>query len=278
MTAPARGRCASTATAARRPGRPPARPPSWSSRPAAPCSCPSRSRRAGHASRATRRATSCSRRARARGASPTGRTSSGRASRRRRRYLLHPGVVRGSTRGQPDRVQRYRYPAYTGALGLPVTLARRRDALPLPPQPARDQRRRDRRAAHGRRPAAVRAARARREPPRRRVGPADRRRPVADGRSGAFGRPLLGAARRLRRLGRLRGARGGAFLLRFWINDVTPPALGRLRVSGDARTLRVPVTDAGSGVDPRYLECALVSRARRSTAPAGPTGICAPGW
>ena len=36
-------------------------------------------------------------------------------------YLLHPGVVRGSTRGQPDRVQRYRYPAYTGALGLPVT-------------------------------------------------------------------------------------------------------------------------------------------------------------
>ena len=52
--------------------------------------------------------------------------------------------------------------------------------------------------------------------------------------------------------------RGGAFRLRFWVNDVTPPALGRLRVSSDARTLRVPVTDAGSGVDPRYLECALV--------------------
>ena len=34
--------------------------------------------------------------------------------------LLRPGIVRGSTRGQPDRVQRYRYPAYTGALGLPV--------------------------------------------------------------------------------------------------------------------------------------------------------------
>ena len=50
--------------------------------------------------------------------------------------LLHPGVVRGSTRGQPDRVQRYRYPAYTGALGLPRALARRRDALPLPPQPS----------------------------------------------------------------------------------------------------------------------------------------------
>ena len=54
--------------------------------------------------------------------------------------------------------------------------------------------------------------------------------------------------------------RGGAFRLRFWINDVTPPALGRLRVSSDARTLRIPVTDAGSGVDPRYLECALVQQ------------------
>src|SRR5262249_30288259 len=36
------------------------------------------------------------------------------------RLLRHPGVVRGSTRGRPDRVERYRYPAYTGALGLPV--------------------------------------------------------------------------------------------------------------------------------------------------------------
>ena len=52
--------------------------------------------------------------------------------------------------------------------------------------------------------------------------------------------------------------RGGAFRLRFWIDDVTPPALGRLRVSRDGRRLRVHVTDAGSGVDPRYLECALV--------------------
>ena len=34
--------------------------------------------------------------------------------------LLTPGTVRGTTRGRPDRVERYRYPAYTGALGLPV--------------------------------------------------------------------------------------------------------------------------------------------------------------
>ena len=64
--------------------------------------------------------------------------------------------------------------------------------------------------------------------------------------------------------------RGGEFRLRFWVNDVTPPALGRLRVSADARTLRVPVTDAGSGVDPRYLECALVQEgsAERPRLPA----------
>ena len=54
---------------------------------------------------------------------------------------------------------------------------------------------------------------------------------------------------------------------------MTPPALGRLRVSDDARTLRIPVTDAGSGVDPRYLECALVQAGLgRGLAPAGPTG------
>ena len=58
---------------------------------------------------------------------------------------------------------------------------------------------------------------------------------------------------------------GGAFRLRFWVNDVTPPSLGRLRVSADARTLRVPVTDAGSGVDPRYLECALVEQGAQQT-------------
>ena len=47
-----------------------------------------------------------------------------------------------------------------------------------------------------------------REPRRRRVRPADRRRPVADRRSGAVGRPLLGAAGRLR--GRRSTRRGAA--------------------------------------------------------------------
>jgi hypothetical protein len=66
--------------------------------------------------------------------------------------------------------------------------------------------------------------------------------------------------------------RGGAFRLRFWMNDTTPPALGRLHVSDDARTLRIPVTDAGSGVDPRYLECALVRQGSSLDNP------CRPDW
>ena len=217
-------------------------------------------RRRRRAARATPRATWCSRRARARGASRTGRTSSARAwPSASARLLSHPGIVRGSTRGPARSRRALPLPRLHRRARAAGALARRRGALPLPPRQARDQRRRDRRADLGRRPAAVRDARPRREPRRRRVGPADRRRPVADRGSGAL-RPAstgrrpgdyavsVDSARR----------RGGAFRLRFWVNDVTPPALGRLRVSGDARTLRVPVTDAGSGVDPRYLECALV--------------------
>ncbi len=66
--------------------------------------------------------------------------------------------------------------------------------------------------------------------------------------------------------------RGGPYRLRFWINDVTPPALGRLLVSEDARTLRIPITDAGSGVDPRYLECALVQEG------SSDDRACRPDW
>src|SRR4029079_16207666 len=36
------------------------------------------------------------------------------------RLLPHPGIVRGSTRGQPNRGDASRSPAYTRALGLPV--------------------------------------------------------------------------------------------------------------------------------------------------------------
>ena len=66
--------------------------------------------------------------------------------------------------------------------------------------------------------------------------------------------------------------RGGPYRLRFWVNDVTPPALGRLLVSEDARTLRIPITDAGAGVDPRYLECALVQEG------SSEDRVCRPDW
>ena len=157
---------------------------------------------------ATRRATWCSRRARARGASRTGahverpHLAGGDA----RDCCRTPGIVRGSTRGQPNRVDRYRYPAYTGALGLPVRwrggealyrfhLAKRAINVGVTVEPI---------SGGGLRPFVMRGAR--REPPRGGVRHADRRRPVADGGSGAERRPLLGAGRRLRGLRRLREA------------------------------------------------------------------------
>jgi hypothetical protein len=169
--------------------------------------------------------------------------------------------VRGTTRGQPDRVERYRYPAYTGALGLPVRwkggealyrfhLAKRAvnagvtveslgsgGVRPFLMHGGLDE---NRIAGESGLPIDV--------------GPSLTDDPVPA--TGLYWAPpgdyavAIDSAQR----------RGGSFRLRFWINDVTPPALGRLRVSGDARTLRIPVTDAGSGVDPRYLECALVAQ------------------
>jgi minor extracellular serine protease Vpr len=176
----------------------------------------------------------------------------------RARLLHRPGIVRGSTRGQPDRVQRYRYPAYTGALGLPVRwrggealyrfhLTRRAVNVGVTVETI---------AGGGLRPFLLRGLDENRVAGESGlpidVGPSLTDDPVPS--AGLYGAPAGDYAVSVDSAGR----RGGAFRLRFWINDVTPPALGRLRVSLDARTLRVPVTDSGSGVDPRYLECALV--------------------
>jgi len=186
--------------------------------------------------------------------------------------LLRPGIVRGSTRGRRDRVQRYRYPAYTGALGLPVRwrggealyrfhLSRRAINVGVTVEPL---------AGGGLRPFLLRGLDENRVAGESGlpidVGPSLTDDPVPS--AGLYWAPpgdyavVIDSAKR----------RGGAFRLRFWINDVTPPALGRLRVSSDARTLRVPVTDAGSGVDPRYLECALVQE--DASADRG----CRPDW
>jgi hypothetical protein len=186
--------------------------------------------------------------------------------------LLHPGIIRGSTSGQPDRVQRYRYPAYTGALGLPVrwrggeALYRFHLSRPVINVGVTVEAL----AGGGLRPFLLRGLDENRVAGESGlpidVGPAltDESVPSA----GLYGAPAgdyavsVDSARRA----------GGAFRLRFWINDTTPPALGRLRVSGDAKTLRIAITDAGSGVDPRYLECALVQQGSSSDR------ACRPDW
>jgi subtilisin family serine protease len=188
------------------------------------------------------------------------------------RLLRHPGIVRGSTRGRASRVERYRYPSYTGALGLPVRwhggealyrfhLARRALNVGVTVEPL---------AGGALRPFLMRGLDENRLAGESGlpidVGPSLTDDPVPS--AGLYWAPAgdyavaVDSARR----------RGGAFRLRFWINDVTPPALGRLRVSADARTVRVPVTDAGSGVDPRYLECALVQQGSSGDRP------CRPEW
>jgi minor extracellular serine protease Vpr len=191
----------------------------------------------------------------------------------RARLLRHPGIVRGTTRGQPDRVERYRYPAYTGALGLPVRwkggealyrfhLSKRAFNVGVTVESL---------GGAGLRPFLMRGGLDENRLAGESglpidVGPSLTDDPVPA--TGLYWAPpgdyavAIDSARR----------RGGSFRLRFWVNDITPPALGRLRVSGDAKTLRIPVTDAGSGVDPRYLECALVQQGSSQDRP------CRPDW
>jgi minor extracellular serine protease Vpr len=186
--------------------------------------------------------------------------------------LLTPGTVRGSTRGQPDRVERYRYPAYTGALGLPVRwrggealyrfhLDQRALNVGVTVEPL---------DGDGVRPFVMRALDENRLAGESGlpidVGPSLTDDPVPS--AGLDWAPPGDYAVAIDSP----GARGGAYRLRFWVDDVTPPALGHLRISRDGRTVRVPITDAGSGVDARYLECALVQQ-------GSPTDrACRPDW
>ena len=152
------------------------------------------------------------------------------------RLLSHPGIVRGSTRGQPNRVDSYRYPAYTRALGLAVHwrggealyrfhLAKRAINMGVTVEPI---------SGGGLRPFVMRGLDENRVVGESGmpidVGPSLTEDPVPS--AGLYWAPAgdyavsIDSARR----------RGGAFRLRFWMNDVTPPALGRMRVSDDART------------------------------------------
>jgi subtilisin family serine protease len=58
----------------------------------------------------------------------------------------------------------------------------------------------------------------------------------------------------------------GPFSFRYWVNDVTPPALRLVRSNGG---VSVFATDAGSGVDPSSLVATLDGKAVRATYAAG---------
>ena len=73
------------------------------------------------------------------------------------------------------------------------------------------------------------------------------------------------------------GARPGAFTFRFWVGDTTPPGVRLLtkRVAGGA-SLRLAITDAGSGVDATTLFAAVDGTARTVAWRAGRATV-APG-
>ena len=58
----------------------------------------------------------------------------------------------------------------------------------------------------------------------------------------------------------------GTFRFRFWINDVTPPrAIVESRSVRRGAAVRIRVSDAGAGIDPRSLEATVDGRTVRAT-------------
>jgi subtilisin family serine protease len=62
------------------------------------------------------------------------------------------------------------------------------------------------------------------------------------------------------------GVAPGPFSFRYWVNDVTPP---RLRLTTKPGTIVVTATDAGSGVDPASIDARLDGRPAKATYAAG---------
>jgi subtilisin family serine protease len=178
--------------------------------------------------------------------------------------LRRPGVYRGNTRGRPARVSSYRYPSAPGRLGVS-------QRLPGPEQVFRF-RIRGRVANAG---ATVLSGGV--SPRLVRAGSEDRLAgytalPIRLNpyQPGFFGlEPAVGVFRPTPGLYDLvfdtRSRRAaGPFRFRFWVNDVTPPAVQLLTRSvrrGGKLVLRV--TDRGSGVDWRALLSTVDGRPRR---------------
>jgi hypothetical protein len=191
-----------------------------------------------------------------------GRVTASALARHRTRAISRPGLYRGTTRGQPGYVSRYRYPETPRGLGVTTTLRGPELVYRL---------RIARRVANFGVVVTRRGAGSHVEP--RVVSGLDEDRltgyaglPVNHNPyTNQFDDGLLAA-------GALSPAPGdyavvfdsasragaGSFTFRYWVNDVTPPALRvrthRVRPGG---SLLVAASDAGAGIDPHSVQAAV---------------------
>ena len=191
-----------------------------------------------------------------------GRVTAARLSAHDAIALDRPGLVRGSTAGQPALVSRYRYPEYPRRLGVTTVLAGPERVYTI-------------RLA---RPVANFGVVVTRRSPGSRVEPRvvagrDENRLTGYAALPVVFNPYLDEFRaQVAAAGALAplpgeyaivldsGARAGAgsFTFRYWVNDVTPPTLRlRARVVRAGQPLRVAATDAGSGVYPDSIIAAV---------------------
>jgi subtilisin family serine protease len=218
-----------------------------------------------------------------------GRVTAPALPRQRVTPLTRTGVHRGTTRGRPALVSRYRYPENPSGVGIARVLNGPEAVYRVPIT---------RRVANFGVVVTARARGVQVEP--RVVSGLDENRitgfaglpfssnPYA---AGPFGFrtpvPVAGALSPARGEyavvfdSRTRGG-AGAFTFRFWVNDVTPPTLRlRARVVRRGRPLLVTATDAGSGVDPSSILArvggSLVSPVLRGGTLRIPTGDLSPG-
>jgi hypothetical protein len=185
-----------------------------------------------------------------------------------RRALAGPGVYRGNTRGRPARVSSYRYPAAPSGVGVTPH-------LPGPEQVFRFVLRRPAANAgavvisHGRgvrvSPRLVRAG-----DENRLTGFAGLPIRINPYQPDFYGlEPVVGVFRPTRGAYDLvfdtRSRRvAGPFTFRFWVNDTTPPSVRLLtRVTPRGGSLRLAVSDRGSGVDVGFMSARVDGRSRR---------------
>jgi len=192
------------------------------------------------------------------------RASVTRLATERHTLLRRPGSYRGDTRGRPDRVSSYRYPAAPAPLGVT-------ERLEGPEQAFRFVLRRA--AANAGAVVTSEAPGAQISPRLVHAGNEDRLtgypglplrlnpyQPNFFGLEPVVGvfRPAAGAYDLVFDTFDRRSA--GRFTFRFWVNDTTPPVVRLLaRTARRGRSLVVRVTDRGSGVDPSSLRARLDS-------------------